>query len=183
MCDNCKLTLKGTQSSQIIIRNNYAQEGGAIFIRDTTTTFISGTTFSSLTATSKGGVLVADNPLPGPQGTITFESSTINNVKASSGGLMQGSGGAFYMNSNRVSLLALKKMQISNVQADMHGGVIYVDQMNGEVQIIDGSTIEEFKVSPQQKGSLFHSGNERNIKLTIKNSYIKCTQNYLSTIA
>jgi len=54
--------------------------------------------------------LVADNPLPGPQGTITFESSTINNVKASSGGLMQGSGGAFYMNSNRVSLLALKKM-------------------------------------------------------------------------
>lgn len=77
--------MTGTSTNPITIKNNYAQEGGAIYIRDTVDSVITGVTFSSNQASFKGGIFAVINPNPGTQGSVSIVSSTLTDTKAVSG--------------------------------------------------------------------------------------------------
>jgi hypothetical protein len=72
--------MTGSYSASVVMRKNYAQEGGVIYIADTQASTISGAEFTGNKASSKGGLLVVQNIEPGKiKGTIIFEKCTITN--------------------------------------------------------------------------------------------------------
>jgi predicted outer membrane repeat protein len=69
--------MTGTASSPILFKNNSAQEGGVIYIRQTPSVFIASSIFRQNYATFKGGIITVQNSdISIAKGTIILD--TIN---------------------------------------------------------------------------------------------------------
>ena len=101
---------------------------------DTTTSQITGVTFTSNQASFKGGLMSVSNPLSGTQGTIQISHCTVNNLSAFSGS-QTGEGGEFYLDTVRISLFSLNAVTITGSTAELNGGIIFVGKMPGAISI------------------------------------------------
>lgn len=159
-----------------MVTKNYAQEGGVIFIADTSNTTIVNTTFKSNTASKKGGFMSVQNPNSGNKGNITIDSCKIDDIKAVSG-IQAGIGGAFHFDTIRISNVTINNVTVNNAQAELDGGVFYIDKMKGFISLTK-STFIDFKVSAAYLGSFFYSGYESEVQLSISHSNFKCSSVY-----
>lgn len=97
---------------------------------------------------------------------------------------MGGDGGSFYFETFSLNKLTLLNTIIDGSTAVGNGGVFYVKIMENAEILISGSTkIKNFKVANTDLGSMFYSGLEPSVQLTIENSFITCNTSALWTDA
>lgn len=82
--------------------------------------------------------MTVQNPVASTQGTVTLTSCTVTTVSAYSGS-GTGAGGAFYLDTVRVSSFKLDTVTINGASAELNGGVIYVGRMPGQILITKSS--------------------------------------------
>ena len=97
-------------------------------------------------------------------------------------GSQTGEGGAFYLDTVRISLFSLNAVTITGSTAELNGGIIFVGKMPGAISIT-ASTFTDFSVSSDQLGSLLYSETESAVSLTLNHSTFTCSSIYNPDLA
>jgi len=121
------------------------------------------------------------NPVASTQGTVSLTSCTVTTVSAYSGS-GTGAGGAFYLDTVRLSLFQLDTVTITGASAELNGGVIYVGRMPGQI-VIRTSSFTDFIVDKDHYGSFLYSGFETAVTIKVSISTFTCSSTATAALA
>lgn len=97
-------------------------------------------------ASQAGGAITSINTIPGViTGSVIITTSLFNGQYATDG-MKDGRGGVFYFETGQVTSFTLTNSDIKNSEANANGGIYYVNQMKGGINILS-SRLTDFKVS------------------------------------
>ncbi|CDW79966.1 UNKNOWN [Stylonychia lemnae] len=165
-CQTCDLQISGNT----IFQYNYAKEGGVFYIKDSSPTLVQNSKFLENIVVNKGGIATffenAGSLLP--KVIINFQDCEFIFQEAR----VNGQGGAFYISSPHISDFNIKVLVIEDSYSSAFGGIIYVDNLVGTLNIED-STFSNFSTPSTGFGSMVYSEG-KDILLNIKTSTFQC---------